>query len=92
MGWVESSTWFGSILWELRDRQEGENKESRNRSDRHKVLRMWGIPWGRIVLVGVDNEDKVRHDGKDDVHKVGWQVHKRYGVIVGCGRSLFGEM
>ena len=92
MGWVESSKCLGSKLQELRDRQEVENKESRNRSDRRRVFRMRGIPWERIGLVGVDNEDKVRHDGKDDVHKVGWQVHKRYGLIVGCGRNLFDEM
>ena len=76
----------------LRDRQEVENKESRNRSDRRRVFRMRGIHWERIGLVGTDNEDKVRHDGRDDVHKVGWQVHKRYGLIVGCGTNLFDGM
>lgn len=76
----------------LRGKLEAGNKECKNRRVRRRVLRMRGIPLERIGLVGVDNEDKVRRDGKDDVHKVVWQVHKRYGLIVGCGRNLFDEM
>ena len=46
--------------------------ENRDRRDRRTVLRMAGIPWEKIALVGADNEDKVRQGGMGDVHKVVW--------------------